>query len=218
MSDQFTMTVEEIIELASDPLGGGPYTGDKLRKARKHLQLVMVQLINSMVPLSLVTEKSFTADSREIVLDPEIRRIHDLVDNTEQVKTQLSAVTLAEYNALNTNTTKGRPTQYAEHRETDAVRLRFYPTPDKEYTYNAFVEIDPSLIEFYDERLEVRSTYLPAIIAGLTYRMALADATVSAEMKQLAKLEWEQELEQAIDADRETASIYIRPYLGRGRR
>lgn len=208
------MTVDEIIELATDPLGGGPYTGDKLRKAKTHLQLVIVDLLNRSVPLSFLAEKTFQVSQDKVNLDSAIRKIGSIVDSTQNIKSELNQVTLYEFNSYN-NTINGKPTIWAEHRLADNLELRLYPTPDKTYTYTAYVELDPTRIEFYDDALSIHSTYLPAILAGLTARLAEADATIGLDAKQLAMGRWKEARDEAIDADRETAPLFLRPDLRR---
>jgi len=209
------MTVDEIIEYAADAVGGGPYTGDKLRKAKLDLQLVMIELVNEAVPLSLVSEVTFTSDNATHTFDATVRDVWSLVDVTDNVVVQLNQVDLATYNEYNLATTNGRPTQFATHKELNATTLRLYPVPNKTYSYRCFVDKDPKNLLNYDDTLEVRSMFLPAIISGVVYKMAKRNPDIALQDKMAAKQEWDEAKEKALDADRDRAPLYLRPTFKR---
>lgn len=211
MSNPLNITVEEIIEQASDPIGGGPYTGDKLRKAKRDLELVMIELVNDGVPLSLVSEITFSGSNGTHTFDSNVKDVIDIVDTSDNIVTTLTQVDLPTFNRFNVSEITGRPTQFATHKKTDATEVRFYPAPDKSYTWRAFVDLDPSQIGGYDDTLAVRSTFLPAIISGLTYRLAIRQPELDMAVKQGAKDQWEDLRERALDADRDKSSMFIRP-------
>ncbi|NQZ74759.1 MAG: hypothetical protein HRT61_01400 [Ekhidna sp.] len=216
MANPLTLTVDQIIEQASDAIGGGPYTGDKLRKAKLDLELTMIELVNDGVPLSLVREITFTSSTQIHTFDSDIRDVWDIVDSTDNIALSLNQVDLATFNQFNITNQTGRPTQFATHKDLNATTIRFHPVPDKTYTYRAFVDVEPTETQNYDDTLSVRSIYLPAIIAGLTYRLAMRNPDIDLPSKQAAKDSWLDLKENALDADRDRSSIFIRP--GRQRR
>lgn len=210
MANTIQLRVDEIIKQASQGTGGGPYTGDELRAARIDLEMVLQDLSNVVAPLSVVEEVTILVSTQKMNLDKKIKDILSIVDTSDGVSSQLNFVDLQSFNYYNLENTTGRPTLFTTHKKADVTEIKFYPVPDTTYTMRAIVEKDFDEIEFYDQVLNVRSTYLPAVIKGLRYYFSVRNETLSLDAKISAKNEWEEARAEAIDADSENAPLYIR--------
>lgn len=211
MARTIQLRVDEIIKQASQGVGGGPYTGDELRAARIDLEMVLQELANIMAPLSVLQEIIIDVSTQTVVLAEDVKDIWSIVDITNDVASQLSSVDIQSFNRYNLSTTKGRPTIFTTHKKATATELKLYPIPDTTYKMRLIVEKDFNEIEYYNQVLNIRSTYLPAMIKGLRYHMSVRNEQISLDAKQAALMEWEKARDDAIDADSEGASIYIRP-------
>lgn len=215
MTKRFQLTVIEIIQKAFDRIGSGPFTGDKLQRALTNLQLVMVELANEGLVLSLIEERIFNVSAKTYTFANDIRDVNSIVDITNGSTVQLNHLDLASFNKAQVSDTSGRPTQYTTHKKVDATTIQFYPVPDQEYTFRCIVDKDATSIQWYDDVVEIRQTYLPAVIAGLVFYMVQEDPMVDINKAVAAKELWEELKEKALDSDRERAPLIVRPSMYR---
>ena len=108
--------------------------------------------------------------------------------------------------------TTGRPAQYFVQRTTTPV-LFVYPAPDtaQTYTFRYYAVRRIEDVGTYTNTADVVFRFLPCLVAGLSYYLALKKAP---DRIQLLKTLYEEEFARAAIEDRDIASVYLTPDFG----
>jgi len=104
----------------------------------------------------------------------------------------------------------GRPTQFFVDRQINPV-LKLWPLPDNStdvVLFDALIRIDDA--DIYTNTTQVPFRFYPALAAGLAYYIALKRAP---DRVQMLKTVYEEELNRAMDEDRDRASFRVAPDL-----
>lgn len=217
---QFNMSVDEIIELALEGIGGEHTSHSEAKLARTSLNLVFIDLQNEgMAPLASLklTEIDLVSGSSEnYTLSAGVFNILDgIVEVSTCGKTTdlgIERMGYTEWLDIPTKgATKARPTRFLVNRQRDAVQLNFWPVPDagnykfKAWTLNRIADVDAS-----HQLVDLPHRYLPAIMKGLRFYMSdLRGSTI--EEKSWMKNEYKESLQLALSEDRERISLHIYP-------
>jgi len=128
-------------------------------------------------------------------------------DNTDYA---LDRISRDEYLNIPTKTTTGRPTQYFVDRQI-TPELKVWPLPENStdiIVYDALTRMDDA--DTFTNTLSVPFRFYPALAAGLAYYMSLKRAP---DRMQILKSVYEEELNRAMDEDRDRASYRVAPSL-----
>lgn len=214
----FNLTVDEIIRIATQSVGGGPLDGESLKQYAILLNFVQRDLLNRGIPLALICYLTVptivgeqTYDLPLCVID-----IHDCVLETisTEIETPMHRVSYAEFNHIGNKTTSGRPSTYVGERLYDKVMMRVWPLPDKVYNMNMYVFIKPDDVYKYTDNIRIQPRYLPAVTACLAYEIG-KQRNLPLDRLQLLKQDYEQKVAYAQEEDRERVSFRITPELNR---
>jgi hypothetical protein len=149
----------------------------------------------------------------QYALPPDTVNILSAVIRTGTGQTQqdvtIDRISRAEYLHVPNKNTESRPAQYYVERTTQP-QLFVYPAPDATQTYT---------FQYYTIRriqdagaasntADVDFRFLPCLVAGLSYYLALKKAP---DRIQLLKAIYEEEFQRAAYADRDTASVFLLP-------
>ena len=117
-----------------------------------------------------------------------------------------------EYLFMPNKLTTGRPAQYFVQRTTTPV-LFVYPAADtaQTYTFRYYAIRRIEDVGVYTNTADVVFRFLPCLVAGLSYYLALKKAP---ERIQLLKTIYEEEFARAAIEDRDIASVYLTPDFG----
>jgi len=148
---------------------------------------------------------SYTLNAYDIdVLEAVLRR----TINGIQTDYQLSRIGRQEYLNIPTKTTEARPTEFFVDRQTTPV-LYLWPTPPNStdiflsYRIQRIDDVGASA-----EDQEIPSRFIPPMVSGLAYYMALKKSPERVAMLQQI---YEQDLKRAQDEDRGRASLHLVP-------
>ena len=200
----------EIVEEAYERTGSELRTGYQLKTAIRSLDLLMVEWANRGYNLWTIQETStVTADG-----DDDYNLSDDIIDvitvniTVDDFDYPLTRMSTNEYTKTPNLTTESRPTSFWVKRTVIPV-LYLYPTPDQVYTLKYW-----SLRRIYDagagtNTMDVPFRFLPAMIAGLSHKLA-AKSTERMELVPMLEAEYEKQFQLATEEDRERSSLYIR--------
>lgn len=142
--------------------------------------------------------------------------IHRIVDGTTTTDLALSRISMEEYMRLTSKSQQSRPTQYAINRLRDAAQLYLWPTPNittssgtpilQYFSFNKVEDINKS-----NEDVDIPFRFLPCLSTGLAYKMSIKRPGITAERASMLKQMYEEELTSAMYADKERASLLIKP-------
>ena len=213
----FTLDVDDIIEQALEPIGGEYTTGPEMAKARRLLNLVLIQLQNKNIPLNMITENevSLLTGSREYVLDGDIVDVLELniedTSFTETLELSVERWGLREYHQIPNKETSDRPTLWTTDRQANAVTLKIWPTPDKAYTAKLLVTKRIEDVTASYQRIDLSYRYLPLLIKWLSYEISLTRENITLEKVAWLKQERDEVMPDTFDEDRERVDFIVRP-------
>ena len=217
----FNLDLGDIVEEAFERAGLGVRSGYDYRTARRSLDMLMLEWQNRGLNLWTVQEgtTSITSGTSRYALSADILDIieafvrTDAGSTTQQVDQPLSRISVSQYAHLSNKLTQAKPLQYWLEKDPGAIAFNLWPVPDDNETY--------TLVYYYMQRVEdagavasnnmdVPSRWLPALVAGLAYHIAIKKPEVSDRTAMLKEL-YEEQWVLAADADREKAALYLAP-------
>ena len=215
----FDLSIEEIIQEAYERCGLTTTSGHSLKSARISLNLLFAEWANrgihlwkvSLEEVALVSGKAQYAVSDTIsdVLEAYISSTAAASNNANTQDVSLTKIDRSAYAALPNKLATGQPSQYYVDRQT-TPQIFLYQAPDlNTYTTLKFYAINRIQdAGIYTNEADVVFRFLPCMVAGLAYYLAMKNAP---QLVQQNKLIYEDQLKRALDEDGQRASTYITP-------
>ena len=211
-STDFELDVAEYIEEAFERCGLEARTGYDLKTAKRSLNLLFADWANRGLNQWTINQRTFTVTSGdgETNLDTDVIDILSLVVRRDGTDYSLSRISRDEYLSIPTKTTTGRPTQFFLDRQI-TPNLKLWPLPDNStdvIVYDALTRIDDA--DTYINTVDMPFRFYPCLAAGLAYYIAMKRAP---ERLQILKPIYDEEINRAMDEDRDRASFRVAPDL-----
>jgi len=206
----FKLDVAELIEEAYELLGLEMRTGYDARKARRSLNIMFQDWANRGINLwkvEQVTESMVQGQAQYQMSNGDVDILESVVrrDGTDYT---LERITREDYLNLPQKSQTGRPTQiYVERTAVPS----FYVWPTPENSTDAVISYRIRRIEdasTLTNDLDVPSRFIPPMVTGLAYYLAMKAAP---ERAQAMKMVYEEDFARAANEDSERGSMYIRP-------
>lgn len=214
----FNLSVDDIIDEAYARCGRieGAISGKELISARISLNLLFQDWFNRGVNLWLVDQQTLAltsgiqdydldADTSDIFRDAVLRD----VNNNDRVITRIQR---DEWLAQPNKSSTGDPISWWLERGTENPVIHFWPVPDDSthtFVYNR--------IRYMQDANDAKETpdlprrFLPAIVAGLAYQVAMKTPTIAIDRRQELRADYQDCFKAALDEDRDRASTFLRP-------
>ena len=211
-STDFELDVADYIEEAFERCGLEVRTGYDLKTAKRSLNLMFADWANRGLNQWTIEQRTFTvtANDGDYTLGTDVIDILSLVVRRSGTDYALDRVSRDEFLNIPTKTTQGRPTQFFVDRQI-TPNLKVWPLPDNstdQIIYNALTRLDDA--DIYTNTLGVPFRFYPALAAGLAYYMSIKRAP---DRMQMLKAIYEEEINRAMDEDRDRASFRVAPDL-----
>ena len=211
----FDLSIEEIIAEAFERCGLSVRSGYDLRTSRRSLNLLLAEWANRGLNLWTIEQrtKTLTAGTTSYDLDADLVDILSAVlftANDTTVDKQLERLSRAEYLHISKKTTSAVSTQYYLERSI-TPKLFLYPTPNAADTFKYYALTRIQDAGSYSGNAEVPFRFLPCLVAGLSYYIAMKKAP---ERIQLLKQVYEDEWTRASQEDSTRSSLRIVPNVG----
>jgi hypothetical protein len=211
-SKDFELDVADYIEEAFERCGLEVRTGYDLKTAKRSMNLMFADWANRGLNQWTIAQKNFTVtqgDGNE-PLGTDVIDILSLVIRRDGTDYALNRISRDEYLNIPTKSTVARPTQFFVDRQINPV-LQMWPLPDNNTDvvyYDALVRMDDA--DNYTNTAQVPFRFYPALAAGLAYYISMKRAP---DRSQMLKAVYEEELNRAMDEDRDRASFRMAPDL-----
>ena len=211
-SKDFELDVADYIEEAFERCGLEVRTGYDLKTAKRSMNLMFADWANRGLNQWTIAQKNFTVtqgDGNE-PLGTDVIDILSLVIRRDGTDYALNRISRDEYLNIPTKSTVARPTQFFVDRQINPV-LQMWPLPDNNTDvvyYDALVRMDDA--DTYTNTAQVPFRFYPALAAGLAYYISMKRAP---DRSQMLKSVYEEELNRAMDEDRDRASFRMAPDL-----
>ncbi len=211
-SKDFELDVADYIEEAFERCGLEVRTGYDLKTAKRSLNLMFADWANRGLNQWTIAQRNFTVTENDgdVDLGTDVIDILSLVVRRDGTDYALDRISRDEYLNIPTKSTTGRPTQFFVDRQINPV-LKMWPLPDNStdvVIYNALVRMDDA--DNYVNTLQLPFRFYPALAAGLAYYMSIKRAP---DRLQMLKSIYEEEINRAMDEDRDRASFRVAPDL-----
>ena len=215
----FNLDIDEIIQEATEMIGGEQTLGHEPKSARRSINLMLndwqnrgILLWSTFTTAVTVSTSVTTYDLADSITDTLIVTYRETATGTE---TKLERKTFEEYNIIPEKSLTGRPTQYAVKRNLSNPSLFLYPVPNVAtgiLTIEAIRQV-ADVNKSYQQNADAPVRFLPCLTAGLAYYMSLKRNGLPETRIALLKSNYEELLMRAMEEDKERASIYFKPKL-----
>jgi|TARA_R110002111_G_scaffold248725_1_gene312504 hypothetical protein len=211
-SKDFELDVSEYIEEAFERCGLDARTGYDLKTAKRSMNLLFADWANRGLNQWTIAQRNFTVTQSdgEYDLNADVIDILSLVVRRDGTDYSLERISRDAYLNIPTKTTTGRPTQFFLDRQI-TPNLKLWPLPDNSTDavyYDALTRLDDA--DTYINTIGVPFRFYPALAAGLSYYIAIKKAP---DRIQLLKGIYDEEMDRAMEEDRDRASFHVAPSL-----
>ena len=207
-STDFELDVSDYIEEAFERCGLEVRTGYDLKTAKRSLNLMLAEWANRGLNQWTIAQRSQALTQGEYTIGTDVIDILSVVVRRDSTDYSLDRLSREEYLTIPTKTTQGRPSQFFLDRQI-SPNLKIWPVPENSTDvlyYDALTRMDDA--DTFTNTLEVPFRFYPCLAAGLAYYIAIKR---SPQRAQLLKAVYEEEMERAIQEDRDRASFTIEP-------
>jgi len=211
-SKDFELDVADYIEEAFERCGLEVRTGYDLKTAKRSMNLMFANWANRGLNQWTIAQRNFTVTQGDgnQTLGTDVIDILSLVIRRDGTDYALNRISRDEYLNIPTKSTVARPTQFFVDRQINPV-LQMWPLPDNSTDtvyYDALVRMDDA--DNYTNTAQVPFRFYPALAAGLAYYISMKRAP---DRSQMLKAVYEEEINRAMDEDRDRASFRMAPDL-----
>ena len=216
----FSMDIDEVIQEATEMIGGEITLGEEPRSARRSINLLLQDWQNRGIQLWTIgtTAVTVTTSTTAYTLADQNIDILEAVINVQSgdgsTDLQLNRISMEEYLKIPRKTQTGRSSQYSIRRDRDNIVVSLWPLPDnstnilKLETVKYIEDVSRS-----NQTADISRRFLPCLTAGTAYFMSMKRPGVDPSRINMIKQEYEERLSRAQEEDRERASMLIRPRL-----
>ena len=220
-------SISDIVEEAYERIGIEGVSGHQLKTARRSLNIMFQEWGNRGLHFWEVKNNSITlvdgqaeytmyrstADGTSDATA--VYGVDDILEasyrNSSNVDFSLTKINRSNYQGLSSKTQEGTPTQYFVQRFIDKVTITLYLTPGSTEAGNFLNYYYVSRIQDagnYSNEADVPYRFVPCMVAGLAYYLAIKDAP---DRIQMLKMLYEDELKRALEEDGSSSSTFITP-------
>ena len=208
-SRDFKLDVSDVIEEAYELIGLEMRTGYDARKARRSLNVMFQDWMNRGVNLWTVNREDITlvAGTATYNLNAYDVDVMEVMVRRSGTDYSVDRITREDWMAIPIKTQTGRPSHvYLERSSTPSVTV--WPVPDAADTLIMYRVQRIQDADTLTNDVDVPSRFIPAMVSGLAYYLALKAAP---ERAQMAKQIYEEDFARAANEDSEWGSLYIHP-------
>ena len=220
-------SIADIVEESYERIGISGVSGYQLKGARRSLNIMFQEWSNRGLHYWEIANNSITLVNNQSVYTmfrsttdgtsdaTAVYGVDDILEasyrNTSNVDTPLTKISRSTYQALSNKTSTGTPTQYFVQRFIDKITVTLYSTPGTSEAGNFFNYYYAKRIQDagdYTNDADVPYRFVPCMVAGLAYYLAVKNAPDRVEM---LKMLYEDELQRALQEDGSSSSSFITP-------
>jgi hypothetical protein len=213
----FSMDIDEVIQEASEMIGGEQTLGNEPKSARRSINLLLQDWQNRGVMLWSVDTStvSLTTSVTAYAFSSATVDVLEAVHNRDGQDIQLQRISMEEYMKIPNKGQTGRTTQYAIRNGRDFATMYLWPIPEnstdtiKTETFTYLQDVNKSAIQTAD----ISRKFLPCLSAGLAYNMAIKRPGVDMSRITMLKTEYEERMIRAMEQDRERTNLLLKPRI-----
>ena len=213
----FALEIDDVIEEATEMIGGEQTLGHEPASARRSLNLMLKDWQNRGI-LLWSTEASaitVTASVSSYALSGSTIDALQVIVNRDNTDLPLTRISYEEYLQIPQKSQTGRATQYSIKRDRDNPTLFIWPIPENSTDVLKVEKIREleDINKSAGQNADVPKRFLPCLSAGLAFYMSIKRPGIDAGKITFLKQNYEELLERALTEDSERASIFFKPKL-----
>lgn len=214
----FSLDVDDIIESALEPFGEEYVSGVDAQRARRDLNLLLIELQNKGIPLNKLETLSvpLASNTIEYTLDGAFSDVLEATLKTVSsgIERDIQRYSREKYhNNIVDKDKSGVPTVYMVNRDKDACKVSVWQVPEEDSVYTLELlcskRIEDVTASF--QKLDISYRYLPLIVSWLSYKFSVKKMEVPEPMKQRLKNEYLEIMMDTFEEDRERTDTRITP-------
>ena len=210
----FNLTIAEIIDEAADMAGGMPITSKEYTSAMRLLDLILTDWSNRGILLFALEQIAVTlaASTTAYTLSTDAKEVMTAVIQVSGRDFPITRISHQEYLDINLKNQTGRPTQFFIDKQASAPIVNVWPLPTSTTHIFKYWKIrltkDSNSLR---NNPDIHRRYLPALVSGLAYYLALRRPTVTQETRSRLRFEYEAMLDRAMLDDSDKATFTVKP-------
>jgi hypothetical protein len=220
----FNMDFAEIAEEAWERAGREMRSGYDLRTARRSMNLLTIEWQNRGLNMWTFEQGTqvLTPGTATYTLPADTIDLLDHVlrtgSGTTQADLAVSRISVSTYATIPNKNSTGRPIQLYVQRLRDAPQVTVWPVPDTTQPYTLVYWRMRRIQDAGNgvETSDVQFRFLPCLVAGLAYYIAMKDPALMERVPML-KAVYDEQFDLAAGEDREKASVRFVPRMFRSR-
>jgi hypothetical protein len=211
----FYLDVADIVEQALEPLGGEHTSGVDAAKARRVLNLILLQLQNKNIPLNKLdfVNQALSDGTATYTLAASISDVLECNIEKDDLSLPIQRRSLREYQQFPDKTQEeSRPSLFITERGNSTVDVTFWPIPDNDDCVAKLLVIKKiEDVSAAYQRVDLPARYLPLLIKWLTYELALTKPNIPADKLAILKAEYLDAMPDTFEEDRERTDWTLIP-------
>ena len=220
----WTPDIAELCEEAYERAGLELRSGYDLKTARRSLNFLLTEWANRGLNLWTVKsgtltlvpgQKTYTtADGLPADAIDYIEHVCRTTSGGQAVDISLNRISVSTYANIPTKDQSGRPYQIYVDRATAAPKITLWPVPDSSNTYTLaywYLKREDDATNPVSQTIEIPFRFYNALVAGLSYHIALKKPEVQDRISMLKDL-YDEAFQLAADEDRDRSSVRFIPF------
>jgi len=220
----WTPDIAELCEEAYERAGLELRSGYDLKTARRSLNFLLTEWANKGINLWTVKSGTLTlvpgqrtyttADGLPADAIDFIEHVCRTTSGSQAVDISLNRISVSTYANIPTKDQSGRPYQIYVDRATAAPKITLWPVPDSSTTYTLaywYLKREDDATNPVSQTIEIPFRFYNALVAGLSYHIALKKPEASDRVSMLKDL-YDEAFQLAADEDRDRASVRFVPF------
>ena len=210
----FSLDVDEIIDEAISQLGGEFSSGIEMQKARRTLNLILIELQNKNVPLFKIstTTQVVTSGDSTYSLSAGVSDVLTMNIKRDDTETPLLRYGVKEWNKIADKTQSGKPTTFMIERGVSGITVNLWPVPENStdtLVIRTIQRIEDVTASY--QKLDVPYRFYPLIIKWLRYELSLTRQGIPLDIRQELKMKLDECMLDTFEEDRERVNFTIYP-------
>jgi hypothetical protein len=214
----FNLDIDEVIQEASEMIGGEQLLGHEPASARRSINLMLKDWQNRGILLwtTATTAVTVSTSVTSYTLSNSVLDVMEVVVNRDEIDLAPTRITYEEYLLIPRKGQTGRASQYSIKRDVNNITISLWPIPEnatdilKIETISELQDVNKS----ESQNAEIPKRFLPPLTCGLSYYMAMKRPGVDQNRIMMLKQNYEELLGRAFLEDRQRASLFLLPRLG----
>ncbi len=215
----FQLSVDDLLEQALEPLGGEHTSGVEAIKARRVLNLLLIELQNKTIPISKIATVALPTviNTATYSLDPSILDVLQVTVSSAastvspQTDIFIQKIGLKQYQEIPNKTQTNRPNTCVINRLDNNCTITFWPVPNLIYNCTLLCSVKVQDITAAYQTIDLPTKYLPLLVAWLSYKLSFSRPTTDPNLRPALQAEYKELMMDVFEEDRERVDFIVKP-------